>query len=103
MQTYWLYYRNAPISSVWMFEGATEQDVIAKAIKQHRAVPLCYPDAPGDFEIKLRHSVVRTFEVQPRSVMDGVNVKGLLASYLEQTAFLRPEDDDCAFASGPSR
>jgi hypothetical protein len=56
--TYWLWHGYEIVGSVRGEPGMSEERVIAEAIRQHEAVPLCYPTPPLEHELKLRRARV---------------------------------------------
>lgn len=59
---FWLYYDGLPIYALPYSSGASRRAVIDAAVKSHRTTPVCYPDAPFEFEKKLIDAEVRIYD-----------------------------------------
>lgn len=61
MITFWLWFGARCLTAVRMPIGTSNRAVVARAIERHRAVPLCYPEPPYQFEAYLNMADVRTY------------------------------------------
>lgn len=65
MRTYWLYQGKSVLTAVRLPEGATDQQVILKALDNEEVLPVGHHnrnEAPFEFKNRLHRATVRTFE-----------------------------------------
>jgi hypothetical protein len=66
METFWLYYGNLLVASVYLPANSTKDQIFSKALDEHEIAPCCshlYPEHnPGTIRNLIQHSEIRTFK-----------------------------------------
>lgn len=84
--TYWIYYGKRILTSVLLYPGATDGDVIGKACADHARVPMNEPGlTPYEWDLMLRAGTVKTYDKAKNPAWDRALARPLSFPYRPST------------------